>query len=148
MTSLWSRSHLRYLWLSGEAYKRLDTLSQQCWPRCGCLILVWGWTTARTFNSVVEYIISLRGRYLAISPHHGCVNLSSLICVSWNLSMRCYTIVEIVPITQPGLSSSLSLPSSVLLSASSSSSKSSPSSEVARLLWFSLIVFDIATNVV
>ena len=59
--------------------------------------------------------------------------------------MRCCTVLVIVPITQPGLSSSLSLPSSV--SSSSSSSPSSPSSELARSLRLSPIAMSISSNV-
>jgi len=62
--------------------------------------------------------------------------------------MRCCTVLEIVPIPQPGSSSSLSLPSSRLSSSSSSSSPSSPSSELTRSLGLSPIAFNISSNVV
>jgi len=99
--------------------------------------VIWGSTTAGTSNSDVPDLISLSWKQLAASPHPGFVNSSSFICFCWYLSIRCCTILEIVPITQPYSSSSLSLPCSV--SSSSSSSPSSPSWELARLLRLSLI---------
>jgi len=57
-------------------------------------------------------------------------------------------VLEIVPITQPGSSSSLSLPSSVTSSSSSSSSPSSSSSELARSLKLPPITFSFSSNVV
>jgi len=62
--------------------------------------------------------------------------------------MWCCTILEIVPITQPGLSSSLSLLSCEFSSSSSSSCPSSSSSEQARLLRLTPIAFNVASNVV
>ena len=59
--------------------------------------------------------------------------------------MRCCTGLVIVPITQPGSSSSLSLSYSV--SSSSSSSPSSPWSELARSLRLSPIATSISSNV-
>jgi len=71
---------------------------------------IWDITTAGTFNLVITYFLSLPQKYSAESPHPGCVNLSYVICFCRNLSS---TVFEIVPITQPGSSSSLSLPCSV-----------------------------------
>jgi len=42
-------------------------------------------------------------------PHPGYINSCSLICPSRMLFMRWWTLLDIVPISQPGLSSSLSL---------------------------------------
>ena len=106
---------------------------------------VWGLTTAGTVNSVVAYFYSLSQNKSPTSPHPGCVNSSSFICFFRNLSMHSCAILEIVPITQLGKSSLLSLPSSV--SASSSSSRSSSFSELARSLKLSPISFNISWHV-
>jgi len=66
-------------------------------------------------------------------------------CFCRNLSMRCCTVLVIVPITQPCSSSSLSLPCSV--SSSSSSSPSSPSSELGRPLRLSAIANSSSWNI-
>jgi len=66
---------------------------------------VCGWTTARTINSDVPYLLSISWKMSAASSHPDCVNSSSFICFCRNLSMRCCTILVIVPITQPGSSS-------------------------------------------
>jgi len=106
---------------------------------------VCGLTTAGTFNSDVLDFLSLALKQSAELPHPGCVNSSSFICFCRNLSMHCCTVLEIVPITQPGLSSSLILPCSV--SSSSSSSPFSPLSELARSLILSAIATIISSNV-
>jgi len=82
---------------------------------------------------------------LAASSHHGGVNLLSFNCFCRNLSMHCCTVLVIVPITQLGSSSSLSLPCSI--SSSSSSSLSSQSSELARSLRLSPIATSISLKV-
>jgi len=90
------------------------------------------WMTARTLNADLPYFLCHSRKWSAAYTHPGWVNSSSFICFRRNLSRRCCTIFAIVPITQPGSSSSLSWHSSV--SSSSSSSPSSPSSELARSL--------------
>jgi len=83
-----------------------------------------------------------------MSPQPGCVNSSSFICFCRKHSLRYCSILEIVPITRPGSSSSLTLPP---VGSSSSSSLSSPSSsllEPARLHKLSLMAFNISSNVV
>jgi len=107
---------------------------------------VWGLTTAGTLNSGVPYFLSPSRRESAASSHPSCIILSSFICFYRNVSMRCCPILVIVPITQPGLSSSLSWPCSV--SSSSSSSTSSPWLEHARSLRQSPIATIICWNVI
>jgi len=111
-------------------------------------VSVWGFKTAGTFNDVVWYFISLSWCWSAMSLHPGRVSSSILIYFCWTLSMRCPTVLEIVPITQPGSSSLHSLPSSVSSSSSSWSSPSSSSSELARLLYLYVIACNISSNVV
>jgi len=112
------------------------------------VVSVWGFTTAGIVNSVILYIICLSRKQSAVSPHPGCVSFSSLICFSRKLTMRCCTILEIVPITQPGSSSLLSLPSSVSSASSSLCSPSASSSELAWSLRLSPTAFNISSNVV
>jgi len=81
-----------------------------------------GLMTSGTFNSVLPYFLFLSRKQSAASCHPGCVNSSSFIIFSCNLSMHCSTVFEIVPITQPCSSSLLSLPCSISLSSSPSSS--------------------------
>ena len=107
---------------------------------------VCGWTMARTLNLDVPYLSFLTQKYLAASSHPRCVNSSSFICFCRNLSMHCCTVLVIVPITQPGSSSSLLLP--CFVSSSSSSSQSSPLSEPARSLRLSPIAISISSNVI
>jgi len=97
-------------------------------------------TTAGTLNSVVPYFWSFSRMKSAPSPNPGCVNSSCLIHICRNHSMCCYTVLEIVRITQPGSSSSLTLPNSV--SWLSESSISSSSFKLARLLRLSPILFN------
>jgi len=75
--------------------------------------VVCGLMTARTINSHVPYSLSLSQTKSAASLHPGCVNVSSFISFCQHLSLHCCSVLEIVPITQPALSSSLSLPCSV-----------------------------------
>jgi len=110
------------------------------------VVSVWGITTAGTFSSVILYFISLSRQYSAASPHPGFLSSSSLICFCRKLSMWCRTVLENVPITQPGSSSSLSLPRSVSSLSSSSSSPSSSSSELARFLRLPMKAFNNSTN--
>jgi len=100
--------------------------------------------TAGTINSVIPYFLSLSLKLLAAFTLSGCVNLSSLICVSRDLFMVCCTILDVVPTTRRGSSSSLSLRSSV--SSSYWSFPSSSSSELARSLKLSLIAMIISSN--
>jgi hypothetical protein len=93
-------------------------------------VCIWGLTTTATFNLAVPYFIPLWWKYLAMSHHLCWVNWSSVICVGRKLFMRCCTVLEIVHISQPGLSSSLSSPSSVRCSSSSASSPSHSLSEL------------------
>jgi len=104
---------------------------------------VCGWTTARTLNSDLPYFLSRSSNQPAASSHPCWVNSSSFICFCRNVSMRYGTVLVIVPITQPGLSSSLSLPYSV--SSWCSSFASSPSSEFARSLRLSPIATSISS---
>ena len=78
-----------------------------------------------------------------VPPYPGGVTLSSSSFFCRKLSRRCCTVLEIVSITQPGSSSSPSLPCCV----SSSSSPSSSSSELARSLRRSQIACNISSNV-
>jgi len=107
---------------------------------------VCGLMTAGTFNSDGLYLWSCSLKPFAASSHHSCVNSSGCICIFRNISLRCYTVLEIVPISQPGLSSSLSLPCSV--SWWSSSSPSSPSLKLAISLRLSPIATIIPWNIV
>jgi len=109
---------------------------------------VWGWTTAWTLNAVIPCFLSLSRNKSDGSPQPGCVNLWSFICFCWKRSLWCLIVSEIVPITQPGSSSSLSLPSSGSDWSSSSFSPSSPSFGLARSLKLSPIAFNICANVV
>jgi len=83
-----------------------------------------------------------------VSPHPGCIKWLSFICFCQNLFMQCCTILEIVPFTQLGSSSFLSLPSCGPCTSSSSSFPFSPSLEHARLLRLSSMVYNISTNIV
>jgi len=65
---------------------------------------VWGWTTVGTFNSVILYFWSLLLKCSAASPRPGRVNLSSFIRFWRKHSLRCFTGLEVVPITPPGSS--------------------------------------------
>jgi len=84
----------------------------------------------------------------AESTHSFCICSSSLICLWQKLPLLYFTVEEIVPISQPHLSSLLSLPNSVSASSSCSSSPSSSLSEIRRLLRLSLIAFNIYSDVV
>jgi len=112
------------------------------------VVSIRGLTTTGTINSAVPYFISLSRKKLAASPHPGCVTLSIVICFCQQLSMRCCTVLEIVPITHSGSSSWLSLPSSVSSSSLSSSSPFCPSSELARSLRLPPLAFNISWNIV
>jgi len=102
---------------------------------------IWSLTTTGTFNLAVPYFPSLSGKSLAASPHPRWVNWSSLNNLCQKLAMRWCTVLEIVPITQPGSSSSLSVPSSVFSSSCSISSPSCSSLELASSLRLCLIAF-------
>jgi len=99
---------------------------------------VCAFVTDGTSNLDLLYILSLLLKQSAASSHPGCVNSSSFICLCRNHSMRCRTILNNVPNTQPGSPYSLSWHCS--LSWSSPSSPSSPESELVRLLRLSWIV--------
>jgi len=105
-----------------------------------------GLKTAGTHNSVVSWSFSPSQKWSAVSPHPGCVTLSSFNCLYKHLSMHCCTVLAIVPITQLGSSFLLNLPSSVTSSASSSST--SWLSKLARLLRLTLITTTISWNIV
>jgi len=100
---------------------------------------------AATLNSVMPYVLSLSRRKLALSLHPSWVNSSSFICFCRNLSMCCWSILDIVPTTLRGSSSSLSLLSSVTVS--SQSSPSSSWSELARWLILFPIAIIISSNI-
>jgi len=110
------------------------------------VMCVWGFTMAGTIISAVPYCMSVSRKLSDVSPHPGFVSPSNLICYFRKLSMWCWTVLEIVPITQPGSSSSLSLPSSVS-SSTSSSAPSSTSLQLPRSLRLSPIAFNISLNV-
>jgi len=74
-------------------------------------------------------------------------SVSHASCICWNHSMHCGTILDIVPITQPGSSSSLTLPCSVSSSSSASSSPSSSLLEHAISLRLTPIAYNISLNV-
>jgi len=111
-------------------------------------VSIWGLISTGTFNSAVPYFICLSPKLLAASPQPGGLNSSSLICFCHKLCIQCCTVLEIVPITLPGLSSSLSLPCTVSCSSSSSSYPSYSSSELRRWLWIFPIAFNISPKVV
>jgi len=104
-------------------------------------------TIAGTFNPAIPYIIYLSQISVSVSPYPGWINLSSLICLCQTYSLCCSIILEIVPITWPGLSSLLSWPSFQFSSSSSSISPSSTSSELPRLLRLSPIAFNIISHI-
>jgi len=76
-------------------------------------ISVCGSTTAGTFILGVLYMLSLSRKEYGPSPQPSCGNSSRFICFSLKLYICCCPVLEHVPITQLGLSSSLSLTSSV-----------------------------------
>ena len=106
-----------------------------------------GLTTSTTFDSAVPYFLSVSQQYRGASPDPGCVKSSRFMGICWKLSMRCSTVLEIVPITQPSSSSSLRMPSSICSSSSFSSSPSCSSSDLARSLRLSLTALNISSNV-
>jgi len=110
------------------------------------VVSVCSFTTAAACNAIIPYLISLSPKLSAASLHPSCVSWASLICFSQKVCMRCFTVLEIVAITQRGSSSSLSLPSSVSSSSSSSFFLFSSSSELARLLRPSPTVFSISSH--
>jgi len=102
-------------------------------------------TTCGTLQSDMPYFLSVFLTFLAASSHPGCVNWSIVIYFCRNLSMRCCSMLDSVPITHPGSSSSLIFPCSV--PSSSSSSPSSPLSDLARSLRLSPITTIISWSV-
>jgi len=111
------------------------------------VISVWGFTTAKISNLAIRYFIRVSGKYSATSPHSGCVSSSSIICFCRKHFMQCCNILEIVPITQPGLSSSLSLPRSGFSATSSSCFTSSLVPGHACSLRLSQIAINISAKV-
>ena len=109
---------------------------------------VCGWTTAGTIYSVIEYFFSLSRIELAASPHPGCVISSSFICLCRKCSNRCCTTLDIEPITQLGSSTLQNLRNWWSSSWSSLCSPSSWSSELARSLRLTPMMFNISSNVV
>lgn len=77
-----------------------------------------------------------------------CINLSSFICFWQKRSMLYCTILDILPITKPDSSSSLSLPPGGCSSSFSSSSPFPTSLELGRLFRLSLMAFKILSNLV
>ena len=112
------------------------------------VVSIWGFTTAGTLKPVVPYFISRSRKYLAAYPQPGWVNSSSFIPFCRKLSNRCCTVLDNMPVTQPGSSISLGLPSSVSSPSCFSSSPSCSSSKVERLLRPSLIAFNNSSNYV
>jgi len=108
---------------------------------------VWGLKTAGTIDLLVPYYIAFSRMTSATSPHHRWVNSSTLTCFCPKLCMWCCNILEIVPITQPGLSLSPSLPSAVSSSTSSLSAPSSTLVDLGKLLRLSPTPFRISSNV-
>jgi len=145
MTTSWSRSPLRPLRYSVDNVNTHHKLSKCCRWRCQSFII----------RLQLNYCQNLRFEcailLISFTEVVGCIlpprlsQLLSFICFCQNLSVHRFTILLIVPITQPGSSSSLSLPHSVSLSYSSF--PSSPSSELARSLRLSPIVTSISSNV-
>jgi len=86
---------------------------------------VQGWTSAGTFSSFVLNFIFFLLKSPSASPQPVSVYLSSFICFYRKRSIWYCTLSEIVPNTQPSLSSSPSLPPGGSSSSSSSSSRSS-----------------------
>jgi len=140
------RSLLQRLIFSWDDIQSFHKLSKSWQCRCGETCSVCSVTTTRTSNSQVQNFLFLSGKWSAVSPYSGCVNSSSFCCCLRKVSMHCCTILEIVFITQPGLSSSLSLPTPVSASLSSSSSPVFSSSEHTRLVKLFLIWFNIPSN--
>jgi len=105
------------------------------------------WTTAGMFNWEVPYFLSLSRMWSALSLRPGCVNWLSFICFCWKRPIRWFTILDVVPITQPCSSSSLSLPISGSFLLLSSSSSYSPSSDLATSLRLPPMVFNVTSNV-
>ena len=108
---------------------------------------VGGLTTAGTINLAVRYFKSPQQMSSAPSHYHGCVNSSNVHCVSPELSVPWYPDLDIRPITQLGLSSSLSMPRPVSSSSSSSSFPSTSSSELARLFRLAPIAWNISWDI-
>ena len=100
----------------------------------------------RALNSVVPYIIDLTLKLSTVSPCSEWVNLWSLIWVCQKLSMQCLTVLQVVPTTQLGSLSSLSLPRFDSSSSLSSSSTSLSLPKVGKLFRLSPKVFGLSLN--
>jgi len=106
------------------------------------------WQTAGTFGSVIWYLLSLSWKQSAASPQPGHLNWLNFICFCRKQSIRHCIMLEIVPITHPDSSCSLSLPHSAFSSTSTSSCPSTPALVLARSLRSSSMGFHISSNVV
>jgi len=147
LTTSWARSHCRHWRLSSEDIKSMHMLSKCCRRWSGCSHVYLGLNNHRNlqFGSPVLHI--------PLTKVVGCipptrlgqfVKLHLLLLKPLQAVLNC---LDSVPITQPGWSSSLSLPSSVSSSLYSSSSTSCSSSELARSLRLCPIAFNISSNV-
>lgn len=79
---------------------------------------VWIWNNAGTLNWDGWYCLSDSRNDPASSSHPGSITSLSFICIWWNLFFLFSAVLLIVPITQPGSSSSHCLPYSVSSSSS------------------------------
>jgi hypothetical protein len=145
MTTSWSRGPLRPLRSSADNVKTLHQLSKCCCWRCRSVIHCLRLDDSQNpqFGGAVLLISVTEGvGWILPSQLSQFVELHLLLPNSLHALLD---LLVIVPITQPGSSSSLTLPCSI--SSSSSCSPSSPSSELARSLRLSQIPTNISSNV-
>jgi len=147
MTTPWSRRHWRHSQISRDAIKSLQSLTKCRRNRWCCIIGRWRWNDRWNLQFSCPVILIPRTEVVGPSPQPGCVKLSSIICVFRKCSMRSCTVLEIVAMTQPGSSFSLTLPRTGSSSSVSSASSTSPSSELARSFKLSPMAFNISSNV-
>ena len=148
LTTSSSRSPGQHQWLSSDEKKSQYLPSEWFWGWCGCSHFYLGYDNRRILwfgNSTPRISLTIIVGCIPISQLGQFINPHLLL---QKLSMWCRTVLEIEPITQPGSSSTLSLPSIVSSSSSSLSSPSWSSSELARSLGLSPIAFDISSTVV
>jgi len=144
MNTSWSRSPLRHSGYSGDNLKTLYQLSKCCrWRSRSVIIRLW-------LNDSQNHQFGCAVPLMSFMEVVGCI-LPSQLCqfvkLHLLLSNPLHVLLDrfvIVPITQPGSSSSRSLPFAL---SSSSSSPSSPSSELTGSLRLSPIATIISSNV-
>ena len=132
LSTSWSRCPLRHLRLSWENIKTLHKLSKCCRWWCGWSLVCLSLDNCRNQQCGHPTLDISLTEVVSCIPPSRLRKFSNLFCFCRKLPMQCWTVVQIVPITQLGLSSSLSLPSSESSSSSSSSSPCSSLSELAR----------------